>query len=299
MSILDQDIYIGGENYSLADFQELSQEEQMEKMREWFFENYEDPVERTPYESREGGYIYIWGGPYHAHEELSVFGGFVEDELIEKLADELSADCPEWTGRESPEDYDDSYFESISSGNKYYESFNTSINHIQAISQSDMSSDAKQHLLGILYVNVITAVEAYLSDAFINKVVDDKSVLRRFVETNPEFKNQSFNLSDLFVKHDSIDQEVRGYLLGLMWHNIKKIKPMYKATLDVNFPTDLSYIFKSISKRHDLVHRGGKNKDGEEIIITDEDLQSLIVEATTFIDMVNNQIDDDDAAVEF
>lgn len=298
MNILDQDIYIGGESYSLGDFQNMSKENQLEKMREWFFENYEDPAERTPYESKEGGFIYIWGGPYYAREELGVFGEFVEDELIEKLANELSSDCPEWTGRESPEDYDNSYFDSISSGNKYYESFNISINHIQAISEIYMSSDAKQHLLGILYVNVITAVEAYLSDAFIANVFDDASALRRFVETNPVFKNKSFNLSELFIKHDSIDQEVKGYLLGLMWHNIQKIKPMYKATLDVNFPADLSYIFKAISKRHDLVHRGGKNKAGEGIVITGEDLQSLILEVTNFIDMLNSQLDGDEDSFE-
>lgn len=81
----------------LSDFEDMSREEQIETMRSWFLENYEDPVERTPYESSEGGYIYIWGGPYDAHEELSVFGGYVPDDVIEELAHDLSMDCPEWT----------------------------------------------------------------------------------------------------------------------------------------------------------------------------------------------------------
>ncbi len=42
----------------LAEFEDMSREEQIETMRAWFLENFEDPVERTPYESREGGYIY-------------------------------------------------------------------------------------------------------------------------------------------------------------------------------------------------------------------------------------------------
>ena len=33
--------------------------------------NFEDPANETPYESSEGGYIYIWGGPYDALEQLS------------------------------------------------------------------------------------------------------------------------------------------------------------------------------------------------------------------------------------
>lgn len=39
-------------------------------MIEWFFHNFEDPAEETPYESAEGGYQWIWGGPYDAREEL-------------------------------------------------------------------------------------------------------------------------------------------------------------------------------------------------------------------------------------
>ena len=35
---------------------------QLDVMRQWFDANYEDPVENTPYETAEGGYIYIWGG---------------------------------------------------------------------------------------------------------------------------------------------------------------------------------------------------------------------------------------------
>ena len=43
---------------------------QTEAMRKWFFEHFEDPAHRTPYESREGGYQWIWGGPYDARERL-------------------------------------------------------------------------------------------------------------------------------------------------------------------------------------------------------------------------------------
>lgn len=67
-------VTIDGAEIHLSDFKKMSREEQIETMRAWFLESYEDPVERTPYESREGGYIYIWGGPYYAHDELSVFG---------------------------------------------------------------------------------------------------------------------------------------------------------------------------------------------------------------------------------
>jgi hypothetical protein len=36
----------------------------------WFSAHYADPVEVCPFESAEGGYVYIWGGPYEALEAL-------------------------------------------------------------------------------------------------------------------------------------------------------------------------------------------------------------------------------------
>lgn len=52
------------------DLEGMSEEEQIEALVEWFHWNFEDPAEMTPYETREGGYIYIWGGPYNASDAL-------------------------------------------------------------------------------------------------------------------------------------------------------------------------------------------------------------------------------------
>jgi hypothetical protein len=37
-------------------------------MVRWFFRNFEDPAERTPWD--EGEYVFIWGGSFYAREEL-------------------------------------------------------------------------------------------------------------------------------------------------------------------------------------------------------------------------------------
>jgi len=287
-------VTIDGTNIPLSDFEKMSREEQIEMMRAWFLENYEDPVERTPYESREGGYIYIWGGPYNAHEELSVFGGYVPDDVIEELADNLSMDCPEWTSAEKPSDYEDDYLSLILSGNEYFQSFNQSIVNIREILEVTVDGTAQTHLFGLLYVSVITAVETYLSDAFINTVLGDSQHLRRFVENNPEFTKKTFSLSEIFSRHESIKDEVKEYLLSQLWHNIAKIKPMYEATLGVKFPKNLSSIFQAINIRHDLVHRNGRDKDGGQIELSREDVEVLIANASEFINHINKQLDSND-----
>lgn len=57
-------------------------------MRHWFHRNFEDPSNETPRD--EGEFVYIWGGPYDAHEELyDEFGTLVPEERIQELADEI------------------------------------------------------------------------------------------------------------------------------------------------------------------------------------------------------------------
>ena len=74
--------------YKKEDFLRFDREEQKEIMRSWFFENFEDPVHNCPYETREGGYVYIWGGPYEARDELeSKFADLVDSKLIDELVE--------------------------------------------------------------------------------------------------------------------------------------------------------------------------------------------------------------------
>src|SRR5215470_14044536 len=70
-----------------AHLKDADEETQIEAMRSWFHENFQDPVEETPYDSGEGGYIYIYGGPYDPREQLEArFAGTVAEDVIEKLA---------------------------------------------------------------------------------------------------------------------------------------------------------------------------------------------------------------------
>lgn len=63
---------------------------QIEYMLHWFGRNFEDPANETPYNSEEGGYLYIWGGPYDAAEELfDEFGDIVPETRIQEVIDEV------------------------------------------------------------------------------------------------------------------------------------------------------------------------------------------------------------------
>jgi hypothetical protein len=90
------------EPYTVRD---LSDDTQIDVMRNWFYENYQNPEGECPYDPEEGDYVYIWGGPYSAEEELETeFGEYVKRENVKTLVDELEGYCYGWSAISSPED---------------------------------------------------------------------------------------------------------------------------------------------------------------------------------------------------
>lgn len=95
----------------LAD--EESIDNRVDALIEWFFENFEDPANSLPYETREGGYQWIWGGPFDADEELQqAFGDAATEEEIREAVERIQSDGTyEWSVaghriQDDGEDYD-------------------------------------------------------------------------------------------------------------------------------------------------------------------------------------------------
>lgn len=106
------------------DVSALPASERIEAMVEWFERNFEDPAEETPHDSAEGGYIYIWGGPYDANEELQdAFNGVEYEEVEAAVAriDERSGGIIDWAPagiRIQPEGPDDDGEDSATTGSE-------------------------------------------------------------------------------------------------------------------------------------------------------------------------------------
>lgn len=267
-----------------------SRETQREAMEQWFRQNFEDPAECCPYESAEGGYQFIYGGPYEADEVLrEEFEGIVREAVLNELADELSNECWEWSGavRGSDEDWDPAFsdyvFQSLTTSAGPLVEFQRSIQEIQTLLKDPIADGAAgQCLVRLLYVNVITALEAYLADFFSSAVTEHKELFRRFVETNPEFQREKLPFSDVFKAWEGLDAKVKGYLVEIVWHHLARIKPMFRDALGVDFP-EADELFEAVLVRHDLVHRNGKKKDGNEHSLNREDVQKLIAAAEKFV----------------
>ena len=264
---------------------------QKEVMREWFFQNYEDPAENTPYESSEGGYLYIWGGPYDAREALSdEFRELVPEELIENLADELEAQSPDWSGKPSAESFNDYSLSVISSNTEFHATLLEDLLEIEKLVDVDLDHSYQRFLL-LLHVNIVTVLEVFLSDAFLNTAIKNQNYLRKFVERNSDFGKKKLKLNRIFERMEGLETEIRDYLLNIVWHNLAKIKPMYEDAFDIVFPADLiKPLFAAIAIRHHIVHRNGKTREGKEIELSRGDVRQLIGDVRRFAKYVDEQL---------
>ena len=77
-------------------------------MRAWFHARYCDPAEETPYNGREGGYQYIYGGPFDPADILPErFSHIVDEKVIKDVIDEMNQEVgDQWAPMQCGRDLD-------------------------------------------------------------------------------------------------------------------------------------------------------------------------------------------------
>ncbi len=234
-------------------------------MRHWFHERY-DPPDELPYDSSEGGFQWIWGGPYDPDDALqNEFGGLIPDDVIEELASQLTDISYQWSGKPSDDDFDDDYLaELIHSGTDPFMNLLGSLAAIESAAKIRTSDDKQKTLHKLLFANVITALETFLGDLFMKMLGQSDQYVEDFVRKTGRFQNTTIKLSEIFERFKKIDAEVRTFVLGHNWHMMEESALMYKRAFDIKFPDVPEVIANGIRDRHDIVHRNGKTKDGVE-----------------------------------
>lgn len=137
----------------------------------------------------------------------------------------------------------------------------------------------------MIYGHVVAATEGFLSSVFIKTTTSSEDLIRRLVESDPKFSEMKFSMSQLFKERESIKATVAAYLQKLIFHDLKKIKPMYKSVLGLDLG-DTGWLFKAVSKRHDCVHRAGYGKDGSQIAFDENEIVSLIQNVRILCDSI-------------
>lgn len=200
---------------------------------------------------------------------VSVNGGSIDTNFDGPYYDQDDADEDYW--REAPS-------EQLLVLNRHLDS-------AQELLKLNVGPDNVFSLNVMTYGHVVAAAEGFLSSVFIRTTVGNEDLIRRLVETDPEFSEMKFSMSQLFEKRASIKGTVAGYLQKLIFHDLKKVKPMYKSVLGHDLG-DIGWFFKAVSKRHDCVHRAGYGKDEKPVTFDEDEVALLIRDVRTMCQSV-------------
>lgn len=151
-----------------------------------------------------------------------------------------------------------------------------------------LDDEVKKFMYRLLYANVITSMESYLSETLKREVLRNEDTIRRFTETYKPFSDEKLCLSDLFKKKEQIPSIISAVLKDLMYHNLGKLKPIFKDALGIDLGV-ITSLCKAVEVRHDLVHRNGKNHEGVEHKITETDVRVVLSWVKDMVSSVDSQ----------
>lgn len=293
------DISDGADGFHSDLFAKLSKEDQIEFMRDWFYQRYEDPAERTPYESSEGGYQYIHGGPFDAGDVLrDNFHPEAREGAIEELEDELSNQCSDWTYAPSAEDYDFGYdymseFDEIVSDFELILRLSASLDAVvRLVTHSKKFDEREQKFSNMMNFSFcITLLEAYLSEAFARAIRSSIEVKDRYLKNERKLSGTKFSLGEIFEKYADIDEIIKKQITETSFHNLPMVKSMFHSVLGVDVG-EIDFLVSFVGKRHDFVHRGGKDTNGENVNTDADEIGKLVEWIKSFSTAIDKQLTD-------
>jgi hypothetical protein len=267
--------------------------DQIEAMKAWFLARFCDPANDTPYNGAEGGYQFIHGGPYDPDDELQArFSGIASDEAIAALVEELYAQVGDnWApinwGRE--DEYDEDYDIELTAADEPLKKLYQRIVEIHGLMGLTGTEDAQKLAERMAHTAAIAALESFLYETMLYWIEFDEATVKNIVTRIPEFKETEIKLSEIYNKLESLKTDIKGYLQNIVWHNWKKVMPLVRDGLGIKVPS-VKQFEQALGKRHDIVHRSGHTKDGQEVLVTKAEITELCQQISDFASSINQAI---------
>lgn len=122
-----------------------------------------------------------------------------------------------------------------------------------------------------------------------NRVLQDPELLQAHLDADPRFKERRIPYKDVLREAAKLEHSVRAELLDMVWHDLSRVKPMYKGALGVELG-DIGDLMKDVLVRHDIVHRNGRSKTGEPVDIQPSQITELIAQVRALATSIDEQL---------
>lgn len=254
-----------------------SVEDQKIAVKTWFLSRYCDPAMETPY-NHDDGYLYINGGPYDPADEISNrFDGLIAEDVFNEVVEELYLEGgDEWAPIDSGQenDYDYRFSLALHEASEPLRRLQERILQASQVLELQGSSEAMLMAERLVYGAAITTLESFLWETADYWVENDEEILRNFVTRIPALRDETIHLGNIFERHSSLKEYVKGHLQNVLWHNWRKVAPIYRDGLGVDLGS-LKIVEEALVKRHDIIHRSGHDKNGNPISVSIDEINLL------------------------
>ena len=268
--------------------------QQIAAMRHWLKARYCSPAYETPFIG-EVGYIYTRGGPWHPRDVLMErFEDIAAIDTIEELAKNVIADIGDElapTALTAEEDWD----VEVETADRPIQDLRKRIEELRLVLVMEGSEIAKFQARNLVYAALITALETFLWETAVWWLAEDDAGIDRLVAARPSFASDR-RLKDMVggeqLELEARRQRIHNGMKEMVWHRWRSNWPFLAALLGIEMPGHENYGFTAAaSKRHDIVHRFGQNKDRTDAVYATTDEVNMLADAVlTFADDLSARV---------
>jgi len=269
--------------------QKKCNEQKKEKMRNWFFSNYEKPSECCPWDNEEGYYMHGWREKLEDTDYIlrNQFDHY-PDKVVKELIDELNKESDKWYPKD---DFDlDEDYKYIPEDPKQI--FDKHIDQIQELLKQNIDNKLENTFFKMIFVSIITGMEVYLKDTFTNNIFGNDEFIENFLEKSININKNKYTLKEINGYTDFVQEKTKEYLHNIIWHKLQLVYNLYNEAFDVRIPLNKE-LFDAVTKRHIIVHRNGLDENNKELTMSKEVIENLIKKVSDFVnniesDFINN-----------
>jgi hypothetical protein len=148
-----------------------------------------------------------------------------------------------------------------------YNIFNDTMRDVLEVIQSSHADFFGKTLPRMAFVQQFSAVEAYLSDTLLRRVMEDDAVMHRMLAGVNDLRDIKLPLAEVLANPDIGKQTVAAKINKMMFHNFLKVDAIWNKAFGFSIFRDdgtRERILAFVKIRHDCVHRNGKSEDGKE-----------------------------------
>ena len=134
------------------------------------------------------------------------------------------------------------------------------------------------------FASCFSLLESFLSNTFIWETCDREDAYHRVWKSECLKKGIRGNQQKSIAKGpECLEKELLFIELvnQLVYHNPFRVRNLFREAFDID--VDLSSLIDDLQKRHDIVHRNGCTKKGESVLVTRNDVDTLLAKIDTIM----------------